>query len=73
VVQYTKLGRTGLRVSRLCLGAACYGYVSGRLFGNLGMSEEMSFRLMDLALGHGGGPRLAPEPSGRYRSCCRVA
>jgi aryl-alcohol dehydrogenase-like predicted oxidoreductase len=36
-MQYAHLGRTGLRVSRLCLGAACYGYVSGELFGELGM------------------------------------
>ena len=52
-MQYTHLGRTGLRVSRLCLGAACYGYVSGNLFGNLGMSEDTSLQLMDLALEHG--------------------
>jgi NDP-hexose 2,3-enoyl reductase len=52
-MQYAHLGRTGLRVSHLCLGAACYGYVSGELFGDLGMTEEVSFRVMDLALEHG--------------------
>ena len=51
-MEYTHLGRTGLRVSRLCLGAGCYGYVSGKL-GNLGLTVERSFQLMDLALEHG--------------------
>jgi aryl-alcohol dehydrogenase-like predicted oxidoreductase len=32
---------------------ACFGYVSGELFGDLGMTEEASFRLMDLALERG--------------------
>ena len=52
-MEYVHLGRTGLRVSRLCLGAACFGYVSGRIFDNLGMTEERSFQIMDLALEHG--------------------
>ena len=52
-MQYAHLGRTGLRVSRLCLGAACFGYVSGELFGDLGMTEEASFRLMARALERG--------------------
>jgi aryl-alcohol dehydrogenase-like predicted oxidoreductase len=52
-MQYVHLGRTGLRVSRLCLGAACFSYISGKLFGNLGMTEERSFQLMDLALERG--------------------
>jgi len=52
-MEYVRLGRTGLRVSRLCLGGACFGYVSGDLFGNLGMTEERSFQIMDLALEHG--------------------
>jgi aryl-alcohol dehydrogenase-like predicted oxidoreductase len=52
-MEYVHLGRTGLRVSRLCLGAACFGYVSGKLFGNLGMTEERSVQIMDLALEHG--------------------
>jgi aryl-alcohol dehydrogenase-like predicted oxidoreductase len=53
MMEYVHLGRTGLRVSRLCLGAGCFGYVSGKLFGNLGMTEERSFELMDLALARG--------------------
>ena len=52
-MQYVHLGRTGLRVSRICLGAGCFGYVSGNLFGNLGMTEERSVQLMDLALEQG--------------------
>src|SRR5262245_56166933 len=52
-MEYTHLGRTGLRVSRICLGAGMFGYVSGRTWGNLGMTEERSFPLMDVALDHG--------------------
>ena len=51
-MEYVHLGRTGLRVSRICLGAACFGYGSGS-FGNLGMTEERSFQIMDLAIEHG--------------------
>jgi NDP-hexose C3-ketoreductase / dTDP-4-oxo-2-deoxy-alpha-D-pentos-2-ene 2,3-reductase len=47
------LGRTGLRVSRLCLGAGTFGYVSGKSFGNLGMTKERSVEMMDLALENG--------------------
>ena len=49
-MEYTHLGRTGLRVSRLCLGGACFGHVIGHLFGNLGMTEERSFQIRDPAL-----------------------
>ncbi len=52
-MEYTHLGRTGLRVSRLAVGGACFGYVSGEMFGDLGMTEERSFQIMDLALEHG--------------------
>ncbi len=43
-MQYTHLGRTGLSVSRLCLGTMNFGPQT---------SEEESFRLMDRALEHG--------------------
>jgi len=41
---YTRLGRTGLRVSRLCLGTMNFGPET---------SESDSFRIMDRALEHG--------------------
>ncbi|GCF11456.1 aldo/keto reductase [Dictyobacter arantiisoli] len=43
-MQYTHLGRTGLEVSRLCLGTMNFGPQT---------SEEDSFRIMDHALGQG--------------------
>lgn len=43
-MQYTHLGRTGLEVSRLCLGTMNFGPQT---------SEEDSFRIMDRALEHG--------------------
>ncbi len=43
-MEYTRLGRTGLKVSRLCLGTMNFGPHT---------SEEDSFRLMDRAHGHG--------------------
>ena len=43
-MDYTKLGRTGLKVSRLCLGTMNFGPETG---------EEDSHRLMDRALEHG--------------------
>lgn len=52
-MEYVHLGRTGLRVSRICLGGACFGYVSGSIFNNLGMTEERSFQIMDLAIENG--------------------
>jgi aryl-alcohol dehydrogenase-like predicted oxidoreductase len=52
-MEYTHLGRTGLRVSRLAVGAACFGYTNGKLFGNVGMTQERSFQIMDLALENG--------------------
>jgi len=43
-VQYTRLGRTGLKVSRLCLGTMNFGPQA---------SEADSFQIMDRALEHG--------------------
>jgi len=43
-MQYTRLGRTGLKVSRLCLGTMNFGPQT---------AEEDSFRIMDRALEHG--------------------
>jgi aryl-alcohol dehydrogenase-like predicted oxidoreductase len=43
-MQYTKLGRTGLRVSRLCLGTMNFG---------VGTDEDEAFRIMDAALESG--------------------
>jgi aryl-alcohol dehydrogenase-like predicted oxidoreductase len=43
-MQYTNLGRTGLKVSRLCLGTMNFGPQT---------SEEDSFSIMDKALEHG--------------------
>ncbi|MCC6446778.1 MAG: aldo/keto reductase [Armatimonadetes bacterium] len=43
-MQYTHLGRTGMKVSRLCLGTMNFGPVTG---------EEDSFGVMDRALEHG--------------------
>lgn len=43
-MEYTFLGRTGLRVSRLCLGTMNFGYVTG---------EADSFRMMDGAVDSG--------------------
>ncbi len=43
-MQYTKLGRTGLKVSRLCLGTMNFGPLT---------TEPDSFAIMDRALEHG--------------------
>lgn len=43
-MEYTHLGRTGLKVSRLCLGTMNFGPLT---------SEADSFRIMDRALEHG--------------------
>jgi aryl-alcohol dehydrogenase-like predicted oxidoreductase len=43
-MQYTHLGRSGLLVSRLCLGTMNFGPHT---------SEEDSYRIMDRALGAG--------------------
>src|ERR671933_85891 len=43
-MQYTNLGRTGLKVSRLCLGTMNFGPQT---------SEPDSYRIMDRALEHG--------------------
>jgi len=43
-MQYTRLGRTGLQVSRLCLGTMNFGWDS---------DESESFGIMDRALEHG--------------------
>jgi aryl-alcohol dehydrogenase-like predicted oxidoreductase len=37
----------------VALGAACFGYVDGAIAGPVGMTEEKSFRIMDLALESG--------------------
>ncbi len=43
-MQYTTLGRSGLKVSRLCLGTMNFG---------VDTSEEDAFRIMDAALDAG--------------------
>ncbi len=43
-MQYTKLGRSGLSVSRLCLGTMNFGPAT---------EEKDAFRIMDMALDHG--------------------
>jgi aryl-alcohol dehydrogenase-like predicted oxidoreductase len=43
-VDYTQLGRTGLKVSRLCLGTMNFGPLT---------SEDEAFQIMDKALDHG--------------------
>lgn len=43
-MEYTYLGRTGLKVSRMCLGTMNFG---------VNTSEKMSFRIMDAALDNG--------------------
>jgi NDP-hexose C3-ketoreductase / dTDP-4-oxo-2-deoxy-alpha-D-pentos-2-ene 2,3-reductase len=43
-MEYTQLGRTGLKVSRLCLGTMNFGPET---------SEQDSFAIMDKALGLG--------------------
>ncbi|TBL80124.1 aldo/keto reductase [Paenibacillus thalictri] len=52
-MEYTYLGRTGMRVSRLCLGTAAFGgYVAKQ--GEYGsLSEKEAFRMMDAALDAG--------------------
>lgn len=43
-MQYTRLGRTGLQVSRLCLGAMNFGWSA---------DEQTSFDILNAALAHG--------------------
>lgn len=43
-MEYTFLGRTGLRVSRLCLGTMNFGFVT---------DEDESFKIMDKAVDEG--------------------
>ncbi|QWU13117.1 Predicted oxidoreductase [Paenibacillus sophorae] len=43
-MQYVNLGRSGLKVSRLCLGTMNFGYVT---------DEQESFRIMDQAIAQG--------------------
>ena len=43
-MEYTSLGRTGMRVSRLCLGTMAFGREA---------DEAASVRMMDSALGAG--------------------
>ena len=40
-MEYDRLGRSGLKVSRLCLGTVNFGMVTG---------EKEAFRIMDAAL-----------------------
>jgi len=47
--EYITLGRTGLRVSPLCLGAMGFGNAWG-----WGADEKLSFEMMDLFVQHGG-------------------
>lgn len=43
-MQYTKLGKSGLKVSRLCLGTMNFGPIT---------DEKEAFRIMDAALDAG--------------------
>lgn len=43
-MQYNELGRTGIRVSRICMGTMTFGGQN---------TEEEAFRLMDMCAGHG--------------------
>ncbi|HET6499835.1 MAG TPA: aldo/keto reductase [Amycolatopsis sp.] len=52
-MKYTYLGRSGLRVSRLCLGTAAFGSFSGGSKEYGGVSEADSFQIMDAALDAG--------------------
>lgn len=68
-MQYTYLGRSGLRVSRLCLGTMNFGMVT---------DEAESFRIMDKAFASGinlfdtadvyGGPQSPDIPARCYHS-----
>lgn len=52
-MQYTYLGRTGMKVSRLCLGTGNFGS-GGNKDGNWGcVDEKEAFRIMDIALDAG--------------------
>ena len=52
-MEYRNLGRTGLRVSRLSLGAMTFGAGSG-IWGEIaGVSKDQACRLMDLAVEQG--------------------
>ncbi len=53
-MQHVRLGRTGLRVSRLCLGAMTFGYQ---------VNEPASFAILDKAFGGGGGVSAAHSPA----------
>ncbi len=53
-MQYTTLGRTGLKVSRICLGAMTFGWSA---------DETTSFAIMDAAFERGiGAVRVAGRP-----------
>jgi len=52
-MEYKKFGRTGLKVSRLCLGTGNFGY-NGNFIGNWGATNEKeAFKIMDAALDAG--------------------
>jgi aryl-alcohol dehydrogenase-like predicted oxidoreductase len=51
IMKYTRLGRTGLWVSRICLGTANFGSGSSSGIHDWGVvSEKEAFRIMDFAL-----------------------
>lgn len=53
-MEYNRLGRSGLYVSKLCLGTASFGVGQSRGVHDWGqVDEEMAFRIMDYALERG--------------------
>lgn len=53
-MKYNKLGRSGLYVSKICLGTANFGTGKSSGFGDWGIVPEAdAFRIMDFALDHG--------------------
>jgi aryl-alcohol dehydrogenase-like predicted oxidoreductase len=53
-VEYTKLGRTGLFVSKICLGTANFGRGESSGFGDWGVvPEKEAYKIMDFALENG--------------------
>ena len=49
-MEYKKLGRTGVRVSRLCLGTGNFGYNTNFTGNWAATGEQEAFRIMDAAL-----------------------
>lgn len=53
-MQYRKLGRTGLKVSNLCLGAMTFGEADeGSMMHKVGCDDQTAFRILDRALDAG--------------------